>query len=554
MRKVLLSLACAAVAAVSAQTAKTEMMSKDAATFKGAPELIATSVYEKGSVVYQGPQKAYADGVYFRVPQGSMWAVSPRPGYGYNRPNNFVCPLTDLFYENMSTKKDGQWGIKTASSFIDLTDEVDENGNLCHYYSGGEGAYYAPQYTEGEITYIPAKNGQNLTNYCVSGWTLSNVPNLGVDGAKWYGGGILQPYVNLYGAGSYNDIASQGFVYTLAKPMANLYVEQVSLWANVRDSSEPVVGQGFQVLVFNAEDESATQPVEVLTCTPEQVVNDRDNYYALNFTKKELDEISGEMVDVPFTIDYKAEMYFLGFNQEGCNINVFGFEIPTEFLTGDDDVDNSYVLLGDKSIAYNGNTVAAVCFQAYFNKIDVLVEDTDSKGVTAYVNGMLVSADGQTCKNIHYGANKGAFADVALDWFATDEQGEIIGENYWSDDAAEVEWIQSLNCTDSKETIDLYEIAAVCDALPEGQTKRVALIHLNGNGCTSYGIYVFQGAWEYDEMQKYIEDNPDAINAIAADANKNKVAVKGIFNMAGQRVGENYKGLVVKNGVKMMNK
>lgn len=551
MRKILLSLACAAVAAVSAQTVKTEMISKDAAVLKSAPEMIATPAIEKGTIAYQGPQKAFADGVYFRTPAGSMWAISPRPGYGYSRPNNFVCPLTDFMYENMSLKKDGSWGIQTASTLIDLTDDVDENGNLWHYYSGGEGAYYAPQYTEGEVTYIPMKGTNALTNYCVSGWTLSNVPNLGIDNAIYYGGGSLTPFSNLYGAGAINDIPSEGILYTLAKPMANLYVEQISLWANVRDSSEPIVGQGFQLLVYNAEDSTATAPAEILYCTPEQVVNDRDNYWTLNFTKKEVDEISGEVVDVPFVIDYKAEMYFLGFDQEGCNVNVFGFDVPDEFLSADADVNQSYMICGEHLYRYQ-NTVAAVCFQATFNKMEVWDElAIDEAGTTALVNGMLVSADGASCSNIIYSANAGAFVETALDWFALDENDEIVGENYWSDDAADFEWIQTLNCKDSNAEIGCYEISAVCDALPEGETKRVAEIHLNGAGVVSAPIYVFQGEWTAQEMQEYIAGQTDGINNIAAN---NKVAAKGIYNMGGQLVDKNYKGIILNNGVKMLNK
>ena len=212
MRKSLLVLTCAAMA-VSASAQQTKITTPVERVAREVEMSVkpADALLEKGAVEYKA-EKSAADGVYYKTPTGSMWITAPRPLYGYSTPYHVVAPLTEYVYTNMSTKKDGKWTVKTASSEIDMTKNVDEECNLHQSYSGGQGGYYAPDYTEGEISYIPSTSaGAKMVNYVEGLQNLTFFTN-NVGDRKFYGGGSLAPLSNLYGAGSINEVAAQGFL------------------------------------------------------------------------------------------------------------------------------------------------------------------------------------------------------------------------------------------------------------------------------------------------------------------------------------------------------
>ena len=77
------------------------------------------------------------------------------------------------------------------------------------------------------------------------------------------------------------------------------------------------------------------------------------------------------------------------------------------------------------------------------------------------------------------------------------------------------------------------------DALPEGVTGRQGEVKIKGKGVETT-IYVLQG-----------DATLDVNNAVA-----DKLVKKSgkMFNIAGQEVGKNFKGIVVKDGKKLLNK
>ncbi|MCF0197367.1 MAG: hypothetical protein HUK03_09115, partial [Bacteroidaceae bacterium] len=485
---------------------------KDKATYEVSSvyEAEASQLTTREAVSAEGPQRAYADGVYYQTPTGSLWITSQRPQYVMGAPCHVVAPMTEFTYKNKSTQKNGQWTTVTSSSTIDLTKYTDADNNLVYSYGGGYGAYYGPTYTESEISYIPTtSSGKTMVNYVDE---LDNVTFFAnnVGARKLYNGGSLLPLKNLYGAGTINDVASSGFIYTTPKPMSPLYVEEVWCWATDKEgANDPLHGKTLKLQIFDHNDASATEPLFTLTCTPEQCVYDRDGFFVLHFTQKQEDPISGETVDAPFVLDCSAEMYFTGFDQEGVTAGVMGCAPVDEFRSTDKYINQTYFMVGDK-LSYYTNTVAYVGFTAFFDKIEVWEEEIiDEQGTAALLNGMLVSADGQTCQNNVIAACKGAFVDAALDWDVVDSEGTPTGEeNYWSDDMADYEWIQSLTHVASENYACNYEVGVVCEALPEGVTKRFARIHLNGKGAQSGEIYVFQGDYTTDEMQQIMYGTP----------------------------------------------
>lgn len=564
MRKLLLSLACAAVAtAASAQAVEAQAQLDK--SLKLNESLTKTCIFDAPSAT-TSKKKAAADGVYFQT-QGTGWVWSERPLYSYNRPYHVVPALTELVWKNMSTNKTGDWFILNEGSGneIDLSKNVDENGDLHLMYSGGEGGYYAPSYRVGDVTYIPTK-GTNTYRNEVSDLSLMLMFPGNLEGAKFYGGGSLDTG-NLFGAGNYvsekSDLTSCGTGMIIAKPASPLYVEHLEAWGCLgkkvvlAEGADPLNGKTIQAVVFNLEDENA-EPV-ILTCTPEECKWDRSTYYILNFTQKVLDEASGEMVVTPFVIDYAAEVDLLGFDQEGVVVGIMGPSIPAEWQgqlsEAGDPCNAAYCIFKDNLnegmlryvYFYGEDTAPAISFNAVFDKIDVWEDDETEEGEAIKINGIQVSEDGTQSTNCYYGGNKGAFVQTALDWFATDADGNLTGEEkYWSDDMYDYEWIQSLTA-EYNEDLDMYEVSATCDALPEG-AKRYAKIHVVGRGAESSDIYVLQGMTIDEAMA---EEAANGINNATATV---KAQANGTFNLAGQRVNKEFKGVAIQNGKKVIKK
>lgn len=556
MKKILLTLTCATAMVASAQVERIN----DAASGKGSFAKVA--LVKKASVLQtdqssKAPLKSKAEGVYYKTPAGSMWLAVPQPFYAYDSPYCVVAPWTDFTYVNMSDKKNGTWGLQAAESFVDLTEDADENNNLPYAYNGGIGNYYAPQYTESGVTYIPTHtlpNGSKETMVnSVDDIALHTFHPMNVDGAGIYGMGVLDNE-NLYGAGKYKGIAMAGIQACYPKPMSPLYVEYASAYGRVA-AGEALSGKTLTMNIFNLEDEDA-EPI-VLTCTENDLVLDSEEkgtkYYMVNFTKKVRDEISGDIVADPFVIDFPSLVIISGFDQEGVNLGLGGYAVADEFLSDNAAENISLLLYFDtenkvKSLNYE-NIVVALGFQSMFDVCSVETELTATDGNKYEANGIAVSDDGQTFGNNAFKGIDGVRVCTAFDW--TDEEtGE---EKYWSDDMYDYEWIQNLvvkpllNSINKK--IGYQEVGAVCDPLPAGTDKRYAVIHLNGRGVTSEDIYVLQGNITLEEAKA--DHAVTAITDVKNDAAKKN---NKKFNLAGQQVDNNFKGIVISNGKKAIMK
>lgn len=552
MKKVLLSLACASAMVASAQVTKIQKETR-VAEMTSKLEVAKNAVLSDAKKA-NGPLKAAADGVYYRTPAGAMWLFSGRPLYSYNSPYLIVAPWTEFSYTNMSAKKDGKWGIQTASSFIDLTEDTDEENNLIGEYSGGEGAYYAPQYTEGDITYIPTSSKGNTMVNSIDAVSLRTFYPSNVGTISYYGGGSLENG-NLYGGGTFQGLISVGIDQSYPKPMSPLYVEYVHVWGNLKDATlEPLSGKTLTMKIYNLEDENA-EPV-VLTATPEDCVFDREqsgtNFYMVQFTQKTVDEISGETVAEPFVIDYPAEVIITGFEQEGVNLGLMGYDVNEEFLSDNATENQTFIVLynpEDKDFKYlrYTNTVVALGFQSMFDICTVKTEVKAQNENTYEANGITVSDDGQTFGNNNFKDINGVIVYTALDWKDKTTEEEM----YWSDDMYDYEWIQNLVVDDSQyQTYGYYMVGAVCDPLPTGTDKRYAVIHLNGRGVVSEDIFVLQGNISLDEAKEDYA-NTTGIKDIKNDAVK---TTGKKFNLAGQQVDNNFKGIVISNNKKVIKK
>lgn len=557
MKKVLLSLACVSAMVASAQ--ETKIAVDASAVLSDAKEKVATAVFA-GENKVNAPQRMAADGVYYRTPVGALWRVAERPMYSYNAPFLTLPAWRDFTFLNMGTTKKGTWGMQTASQLVDMTEYADENNNLVYKYSGGGGTYYGFQYTEGTITYLPKTDkGEGVINYIASGLEYQSFVPTNVGDVAYYGGNKQISTGLLCGTGS---LTLDDGTYTLygvkqdyPRPMSPLYVDMINIWGDVKDASviSPLSGKTLTMKIYNLEDANA-EPVE-LTCTSEECILDRTttsgSYFKVNFTKKIVDDLSGETVADPFVIDYPFEIEITGFDQEGVHLGLMGWGVSEEFLS-DNTKENTLYFMGkgngeDVGQFYYETTVLAACFHSMFDICDVETEAESTTGVVNECNGIKVSDDGQTFSNNAYNNVEGVIVCTALDW----KDATTGEEMYWSDDMYNEEnsWIQNLVVKAINENVGgYYYVGAVCDQLPSNVDKRYAVIHLNGRGVTSEDIFVLQGNITLAEAKEDYA-NTTGINEIKNDAVK---ANNKKFNLAGQQVDNSFKGIVISNGKKVI--
>lgn len=573
MRKLLLSLACVAISmAASAQTAK--IMMDKTMTMKSLSQEKPVLVAAKD--IAKAPKKSALNGVYYKTPEGCMWLAAERPLYSYGLPYMIVAPWKDWTLTNMGTTKAGDWSIAIADTAFNINQYADVENNLVYGYAGGIGGYYGITYTEGDVAYIPSTLNQDGT---VAGTCINLVDGIGfhtffttnVGDPSYYGGGSLDNG-NLYGAGSYTYVdenknptgetaTSVEVIHTSPKPMSPLYVEGITVWGKTRDSSLPAVSDKTLTLaIFNTESDSE-EPVYVLTCTPDECVLDRESgssaFYQVNFTMKVLDEISGEEIISPLVIDFPSEIHIIGFDQEGVNLGFLGTDVQEEFLSENLNENNTFFALrndntGEVTYRRYLNTVLCLGFWSMFDVIEVLDAAESTTGeIVENVNGIVVSNDGQECGNVVFSDIKGVEVYTAMDW--TDaESGE---EYYWSDDMYDYEWIQNLTATpvtysDGSEASGRSYVGVVCDALPEGVTGRWACIHLNGRGVTSGDVFVLQGDITMEQaMAEYAALSIKNVTASNKAANSS-----ARYNLAGQKVSKDFRGITISNGKKFIQK
>ena len=119
------------------------------------------------------------------------------------------------------------------------------------------------------------------------------------------------------------------------------------------------------------------------------------------------------------------------------------------------------------------------------------------------------------------------------DWFDANNE-----PNYTV--TCDADWVKSITAdTKTWAEYDIVVLKVVCDPLPEGVSGRKCELHVQGKTCKStYPIEVLQG------------DAEAGINGVTVN-----VARDGkTYNIGGQRVADDTKGLVIRNGKKYLNK
>ncbi len=246
---------------------------------------------------------------------------------------------------------------------------------------------------------------------------------------------------------------------------------------------------------------------------------------------------------------------FADLDKTGVNLGFYGTVANDE-----DNACRAYVNLENgQSLWYRSNIGMPVALEGMFEKMYVpttgfLTSESQSDFPTSSFYGwnvLRVSADGQTVSTEGLSGTDydmgAAFVGTTFPWVDDYENSNYSVEvEYLSGE----DWITSVSYNS-----DLYDgenltgfnlIQPACSALPTGVTGRTAKLIIHGKAdiaCPTY-VYVLQGD----------ADISTGINSAVAFDNKTNVENASMFNLSGQKVGKNYKGIVIQNGKKFFNK
>ena len=517
--------------------------------------------------------RSFYDGVYY-VPQGMLYRGFGLDGYGSYNSMVGVAPFTEVTFKNMmGDASKAQWSINGKAV------EGDANGDFVTWYPP-RGGYYAPTLSNGTITYsfgdnnlygkrVDAKyatpiafvdtvatfsvvddhgsilsNGQYYSNTAL--WGALDTDNMygsgNADGFPCYA--VMQNFPALHSNMSVECIALEGCTFT--KPIKNdakLKLEILPLYYDSeRDAYRPNYDEPMETIYA-----TETDTIDFSAANASQF-NSKTVYGGkVVFSKKVEDDfgaVTTENITIPANQPFA--IYVSGFeDQVNIDFGVSALEGAAEEVF-DEGIFQCYDATED--VFYNHyfqGLAAKIYLNGIFDKV-VVFENEVLKDEPANIqyNVLRVSADGTTVTTEGSDANSNFgwwLIRTAMPFFDNQE-----GTNY------ELE----LNVDNSDDwvtfTVDPSEydgdnwpnftfIKPVCKPLPAGVTKRAAAVYVKGRGTEgNKPLYILQG---------------DATIADGIAALENAKANNGaVYNLQGQKVSMDAKGLLIKNGKKFFNK
>lgn len=520
--------------------------------------------------------RTLATGVYYN-PLGGMyegWNMEGS-GWGYTIYNH--APFSSVTYQG--SKPEGAWHINGQDLGVTGDSLVDEGLPYM--------MLYAPTFVVGVDSFNigdnniyghMGKTNDSYASYAVYANGVLSCDSIcpmyvADDHAIWWSGD--QAYSNtasygyltsdnMFGSGwiegaalDSTDLQVYGIHQGFRKLDTPLYAENMFLKGESLRENAMTANDTLMAVLYTVEGEDQV-PFDTLYCLGTDVEpfvldeygrNEKQIYNGnLIFAKKTVDALgmeSEEPVIVPAGKDWGV--FVFGFDNDSISFGADGIVIP------DEDVDcpkgTNMVQDIDGHVWYYGFS-SRICVDMGFNGMFDQLSVLDNRNFTnvpegTHMNALRLSDDGKTCTTEGQAAdgdyNLGAVAvGTAITMF--DGEGS---ENYTIVSDDDISWI-----TWSVDTKDYFDNTSnfygynyiLCEAepLPAGTTGRMAICRVEGKGVESAPFVVLQGDAQM----------PTAIESVKATrANTGRV-----YNIAGQQVNANAKGLVIKNGQKMIVK
>ncbi len=538
-----------------------------------------------------GVKKTKSNGVYYSRPKGAYFQGFGLDGYGYYASVINIAPWTEVRFENQIANKAGSWqmyfygsadeGYPQEAAFDDETlASLVDNGDFVWSQEPGY-LYYTPTLTNRNRTFCigeenlymiyynrPYYAGRILTDsigprmaqddhqrYVYNNSNYSNTQRWGALSNNMYGSGKIvenDGKTTLVGYAAYQVFDT---------PMSPLYIERVfahgesnkrrpiaegdTLFCDVTNVVKQELQNGGYRLVPGDKVIATMFAVasDTLDFVTEATRDDKTIYEGtVLFSQRTLDEfgietVEGVTVD-PAELDENGfALFFYGFDRPGVDLGVDALfvnedqdDIPEgHFLVYDADTYDTY------NYAYQETMTMKVGFEGMYDYVEVLTNGN--------LNVLRVSNDGQTCLTDGAVSDQdgltGAAVYTAQPWYDED-----LNEYYSIVDAPD--WVYGVVADESMRNESDYTgleiVSFQCDPLPAGVSGRSAVVYVQGRGFTCpTPIYLLQGDASY----------ADAINEVSTTAG---VKNSKVFNLNGQEVNKNVKGILIQNGKKYINK
>lgn len=495
---------------------------------------------------FSTPSRSIEDGVYYARPRGVYYS-----GYKFGdsgTPAWLVPGLAPVTYYNKCTPADqAVWSIAYNNGEVeDLNEYTDVDNNL--KYKWGINPYSDPQsiiigmsaptimqgnssftapFMQAVATDVTPQVNYNIANEGVYALGFGNGPGFG-------SGSVLEQ--SLLSDEKAGIAKIHGTMEVYEKPLSPMYVESFQL-PFVSFQENPLNGKELTMKIYGIDAEGYVdrEAKEVLVCNSCEIVGNATSqsgepfwYGDVTFSKLTQNEF-GDEVTLPFVIDYDYAIEISGYNQEGVDVQFYVIEVtdsydmvndaPTRFSCELNDGSFTYYYFGNQSVRYKTEIITNV----FYDGVELLEP----------YKSLVVSDDGQTCltDNPNMGEDKKVnfvpFSSAAP-FFAYDENGEVVGQNY--DVEGLPEWLGVDGVTDEPREQGGYSaIFFKAEPLPAGTEGRYATIYIVGRGGVKNAqpITVRQGS-------------VTGIDTVIAEGDANAI----YYNVSGQRV-NNAKGLVI---------
>lgn len=516
-----------------------------------------SAVKDEVASEFSVPLKSPENGCYYSRPVGTYYGFSTNATYLY-------VPAFGATFVNRCSES-----LKPTSKWLDNSGgelKADENGNYFFSAYPNDYVYYLPQITADGIE-TPFRLGIESKNRyaCVFDsiypyFTHIDVAQTGFYSAAFSDGGYA------FGSGSTLEVddPDTGEQFTVTKDKYYVFFDKpikpfylTGLYFRVASTGGTFLADGVELKaeIFTAPDPTTLQrPSDAVASLGEKIASftiTKDNINSngvLTVSSDEVDDIGNPLATIltePFVVvisGFAQDGVDMGFLWTQPNKNPVVEERPFPTIHQYVKADGTPYSVGWRYFT-SGRIDHLIC--ALSGMWDVVAVSDLFRNMTAPVEGgkIATTEGGGESGTTHY-ASLQFRSTLPLESTWIGEEGY---ENYYIDEMPD--WLTLTEVYDWSEIPEegasgayKYNYGFVIEAepLPEGVEGREAIINIiSDRGADSGPITIIQG-------------NP--VSGINEVTNEQAVTNNATFNLSGQQVGGNYRGIVIKNGKKVVRK
>lgn len=532
---------------------------------------------------------------FYKRPKGTLYLGWDNEGRSFSGTFAVYPPYAPIQFKNASTNPSATiWSINNtqltsanAAEYLDASNNLNWPGfGVASINASGQLSYYGmPVLVNGVDSFTIAEGVTPFSGDAGFGYTVFPLDNgfyLGASGPTAF-----------YGDRTLNGTARKeiAFYQPFDKPVGAFVLNGLSLFAWCNGANVVTASSGLKAYVYNVKTsadgtkEIGDSVLATLDFVADSVKLNEDwssvgksgsTAGLLTFYPLADDGLGGKMIQ-PVALHDEFAIAISGFS--GKNIGFFFGEAPSNLIKQETQTSITY----DESVApnarfialdtvsnqiydysYSANYYPVILLKGYQDYAGFYLSSKEDNGtVTRFTEFTAPTEGGVAVNDSSYAAQ----LYTALPWqdadgnnnysLSVDYNGEtpwLVGLTDNGDNTYSIDQVVSSNSVDqSKSFVNTASwakygqqvVGFVAEALPSGKNGRHANIRVNYNGAQTSEIIVRQG-----------DDNTVAgIDKVAVDNNNGASRFDNrVYNLAGQQVNKAYKGIVISNGKKYIQK